>query len=243
MYETRLEEEYRLRALDVDINGQWMPSAIFVRMQETAEAHAEAVGYGRVQIVERGLCWALTRMRLEMDEYPHLSQRVRVITWPLKPTSLVFRRQFRFEDMDGRLLGHASSQWVLLDLNERAIRRTSSLSDFPYDPQAGRELEEPKKILLPSNMEEAARRAVLYSDVDMNAHMNNSKYLNWICELFDVPFLRENHLRSVSINYISEAYIGEEVCLYMAEDIGGYFICGKTNDRTIFDAQITWSRN
>lgn len=242
MDEFRLTEEYCLRALDVDINGLWMPSAIFTRMQEVAENHAQAVGRGRCDIVKDNLAWVLTRMHLRMDRYPCLGETIRISTWPLRPASLLFRRQFLFENLDGSVLGRASSQWALLNLEKRSLCRTSVLGEYPYDPESRTVLEEPRKITLPEDMAEAAVRKVLYSDVDMNAHMNNSKYLNWICELFPIDFLRANSLRDAYINYIAEAYIGDDVSLDMQEDKGSYFICGRTAGRTVFDAQVTWGR-
>ena len=43
---TKLEQEYTIRALDVDLKGVWRPSAVLTRMQEIAEDHAIAVGAG-----------------------------------------------------------------------------------------------------------------------------------------------------------------------------------------------------
>lgn len=240
---TRFQEEYRLKALDVDINGRWMPSAIFVRMQELAETHAELVGLGRTQIIEMGFAWVLTRMHLQMHHYPSLGQTIRVATWPLKPSSLLFRRQFQFEDLDGRILGRAASQWVVFDLGERVLRRTSVLGDYPYNPEAENVIGEPGKITLPDGMKEVFIRRVQYSDVDMNGHMNNSKYLNWICDIFPVAFVRQMHLSDIYINYVSEAHIGEDVAMYMLEDEAGFYVCGKSSGRTIFDAQTCWREN
>ncbi len=238
----RLDQDYYLRALDVDIKGEWMPSAIFVRMQEIAEDHATAVGAGRVDLVdEKGLGWVLTRMLVKMNKYPRIGQTIKVSTWPLKPTKLTFLRQFMFRGIDGELLGTASSQWVLFDIKERVLRRTVVLGDYPYDPKLAIKMGEPGKIILPAVMEKKMTRTVMYSDVDMNVHMNNTKYLNWICELFPSETLKEHSLEEIKINYIAEAYIDQQVGLYMKEGQGGHFICGKTGDKTVFDAFVRWN--
>jgi len=239
---TKLEQDYYLRALDVDIKGEWMPSAIFVRMQEIAEDHAAAVGVGRVDLVdEKGLGWVLTRMHVKMDRYPSIGQTIRVSTWPLKPTKLTFLRQFMFRNKDGAVLGRASSQWVLFDIKQRMIRRSSTLGDYPYDPELLEILDEPGKILLPGDMERVATRTVMYSDVDMNEHMNNTKYLNWICELFPSDMLVEKRMETIRINYIAEAHIDQLVDIHMKADDGGYYVCGMTEGKTVFDAFVTWA--
>jgi acyl-ACP thioesterase len=238
---TRLEQDYYLRALDTDVKGDWMPSAIFVRMQEIAEDHAAGVGLGRVDIVDKlGLGWVLVRMSLRMRKYPKIGETIRVATWPLKPARLIFRRQFMFWDRDGGELGRASSQWVLFDVAERMIRRTDAVGDYPYDPDEPPVLDEPGKIILPAGMEKQCSRTVLYSDVDMNRHMNNTKYLNWICELFPAPLPEQKSIESVRINYVAEARLGQEVDLFMKDAGDGCFICGKTGEKTVFDAVVSW---
>ncbi len=238
---TRLEQDYYLRAFDVDINGAWMPSAIFVRMQEIAEDHAVLVGLGRVDLIDTiGLGWVLTRMHVNMQKYPRLGETIRVSTWPLKPTKLTFLRHFMFHNSQGEELGRAASQWVLFDIKERILRRTGVLGEYPHNPEAQSVLPAPGKIILPEKMQQADARRVLYSDVDMNGHMNNTKYLNWICELFPSSFLKAHRMGDIRINYISEAYIDQSIDLFTCEGNGGHYVCGKTEQKTVFDAHITW---
>ncbi len=236
---TRLDQEYTLRAQDVDIKGEWMPSAIFTRMQEIAEDHAACVGWGREHIVEKlGCGWVLTRMNLEMERYPGLGEKITVSTWPCKPTKFIFRRQFLFCAQDGSELGKASSQWVLFDIAERMLRRTDAVGEYPFDPLLPQIVEEPRKLALPADMERAAEREVLYSDVDMNRHMNNTKYLNWICELFPPKILEEKRISRVKINYIAEAQLGQRVELFRSGTEDGCYICGNTDGKTVFDAFV-----
>ena len=42
------------------------------------------------------------------------------------------------------------------------------------------------------------------------------------------------------INYIAEAYMGQKVDLYCKEIDGTWFVCGKTGNKTVFDASIQW---
>jgi medium-chain acyl-[acyl-carrier-protein] hydrolase len=237
----KLEQKYELRAMDVDIRGEWMPSAIFVRMQEIAEDHATAVGFGRVNLIDTfGFAWVLTRMHVRMRKYPRLGETIRVSTWPLKPTRLIFLRNFMFHNQTGEELGRAVSQWVLFDMRERTLRRTHVLGEYPFDPDAPILLPNPAKIILPSDMQPQGLRRVLYSDVDMNGHMNNTKYLNWICELFPVDILKQCRLSDIRINYIAEAYLDQDVCLLLGKACDDYYICGKTEGKTVFDACVTW---
>lgn len=244
MDNTKLEQAYTIRAYDVDTKAKWRPSAIFTRMQEIAEDHAILVNAGRKELVEeRGLAWMLTRLHLEMKRYPDLMDEIKVVTWPGKPTRLFFVRHTMFFDAQGNELGRATSMWVLFNIRERCLSRTGDISEnYPYDLSHGIALPEPSKIKLPEDMERAGLRTVSYSEVDMNGHLNNAKYADWICELFDLETLKTQSIKNFRINFVAEAYMGQEVVLYQKEVDGVHYICGKTGDKTVFDASVIWDK-
>lgn len=233
-------EELTLRATDVDLNSTWMPSDIFETMQEIAEEDAARYGFGRLELAGGyGLAWVLTRIHLEMLRYPRLGDTVQASTWALRAKSHFVPRQFLFEDAEG-VVGRASSQWVLLDLETRCLCRTSVLGGYAGDFDTAPVLADPKKIRLPEGLAQSDQRRVLYSDVDMNGHMNNTKYLNWICELYPIPFLETMQMSNCRIAYVNEATIGQEVRLLTGEADGSTFISGRTGDQSVFDAQVDW---
>lgn len=239
--ETVYAEEITLLAAAVDLNGTWMPSEIFATMQEIAEQDAARYGFGRLELAERyGLAWVLTRIHLQMERYPRLGDTLLASTWALRAKSHFVPRQFLFTDAEG-VIGRAASQWVLLNLEERTLERTAVLGGYAGDFDMEPVLADPKKIRMPGELTQAVQRQVLYSDVDMNGHMNNTKYLNWICELYTVPFLRTMQMHNCRIAYVNEALIGQEVALLTAEADGSTFIGGRTGEQPVFDAQVDWS--
>ena len=238
--ETVYTEEKTLRAVDVDLNGTWMPSEIFTTMQEIAEEDAARYGFGRLELEQRfGLAWVLTRIHLQMERYPNLGDTLHLSTWALRAKSHFVPRQFLFTDEAG-VVGRAASQWVLLDLEKRTLCRTAVLGGYAGDFDTEPVLANPKKIRMPDGLEEAAKRRVPYSDVDMNGHMNNTKYLNWICELNSIPFLQEMQMRDCRLAYVNEALADQEVDLLTCVADGSTFVSGRTGDQTVFDAQVDW---
>ncbi len=239
--QAKLEQEYYLRAQDVDINGTWSPSSIFVRMQEVSEDHACEVGLGRVDIIDKfGICWVLTRVNLSMLSYPSIGETILVKTWPLKPKKMLFLRNYLFYDSKGQEIGRANIQWILFDVNKRRLMPTSSIGDYPYCVDEEPVVTPPNKIILPKDMEEKSVRTVLYSDVDMNGHMNNTKYLNWICELFPTDFLKTHKIKNIRINYIAEAYIDQTITLMYKQVGNDHYIYGQSDGKVVFDACLDW---
>ncbi|MEG1657339.1 MAG: thioesterase [Christensenellaceae bacterium] len=239
--QTKFEQKMTLRATDVDVNANWRPSAILLNLQEIAEDHAVVMGCGREYLGKKNIAWVLTRLHLKMIHYPKLYETIKLCTWPAKPTKMFFVRHSMFFDDQNNELGASTSLWVLFDLKERFLCRSSALGkDYPYDLSHGIALKEPRKIKMPEDMPLAQKRTVSYSDMDMNGHMNNAKYADWVCELFDSNTLQTKTIADLKINYIAEAYMGQSIDLYkkMQDDI--FYICGKIGDKVIFDSTVKW---
>ena len=85
----------------------------------------------------------------------------------------------------GEDLGRATSLWVLFNIRAVSSAVPGDIGEnYPYDLSHGAALPDPGKIKLPDDMELIRTRTVAYSEVDMNSHLNNAKYADWICELF-----------------------------------------------------------
>lgn len=239
----QLTQKVTLRAFESDFaDGQWKPSGILVRMQEIAEDHAIALGCGRKDMVDKtGMVWMLTRLHLEMKKYPRIAQDIVVKTWHGPVARLVFPRYFSFSCPDGDELGYASSDWVLFDYRERKLMRPSALQ-VPYeaDESLAPAAPPPMRIRLPESMQTIEVRRVRYSDTDMNVHMNNAKYADWICDLFATEKLKAQRLSELDITYSAEAAIDQEIELKTAIEGARFYILGVSAGKQVFSATGIW---
>ena len=76
----------------------------------------------------------------------------------------------------------------------------------------GTELKAPGGIPA-AHAEQEVLRTVSYSDLDINGHMNNTRYLDWICDLLPAAYHKEHPLKAVTISYMSEALEGQQLHL------------------------------
>jgi medium-chain acyl-[acyl-carrier-protein] hydrolase len=60
---------------------------------------------------------------------------------------------------------------------------------------------------------------VKISDLDVNLHTNNVRYLQWINDTYDLDFVMKNVPQSAEINYLSESLFNEEIFIQTAADI------------------------
>ncbi len=172
------ETSLNIRAFDVDANNSLKVSAIFDYFQDTAANHAENLKVGYTDLIPKGLFWVLSWAKFEFIDYPKFMDEINIQTWGKKQYKLYSMRDFLMLDKGDNVLCKASTAWLLLDAKSLRpkimpqlfpdvvfIEEKSSLDDlpekFPEFPQT----------------EKIYTKEIKYSDIDLNKHANNAKYL------------------------------------------------------------------
>lgn len=234
-------KEYTISISDCDASGRLRASALLVSTQELAEIHAVTFGLSRRHLLEQGVCWVLYRQHIVMHSHPTFGDNVRLITWPGAIEGPVFPRNYVLETMDGTRIGEIATSWILMDIHTRRPMRPSALPGT-VPPNTEREAPLPLPGMLRiSDATPVMERTVRYSDLDVNGHMNNTKYIDWICDVLDIATLNQRGLASFQINYISEARPDDTLILATLEDGEKTYVQGKraADNRPVFDAFVT----
>jgi acyl-ACP thioesterase len=74
-----------------------------------------------------------------------------------------------------------------------------------------------------SEVKNSDKFKVKISDLDINLHTNNVKYLQWVSDSYDIDFIKQNSLYSTEINYLSESFYNDEVYLQTRTDTDNYY--------------------
>ena len=226
---------------DVDMNGLWRASGIFRAMQEAASAQCEPQGLGLAAMRAQGLAWVLTRARLSISRLPEIGQTVTVRTWPKPPQHLFFPRFFRFS-VDGAEAGTASALYVQLDTRTRRMARPWINGHTELTCDAEPALPPPGGIpALDAPVRTLAREAV-YSDLDINGHVNNARYLDWLCDCFDSAHHAAWSLQDALIHFSHEVRPQEQVQLALRHTDGQSVLQGAVAGTACFAIGAEWAR-
>jgi acyl-ACP thioesterase len=217
----QLEKEYRIHVYETGTDGRLSLAALFDYMQDIASDHAETLGFGRDDLMKNNRFWALSRMYAEMEHWPAWKEKIILKTWPNGTDKLFALRNYDVRYPDGRHIAHATSSWLILDHSTRRIRRPETeLSHFRHNFQSQYS---PLRYATKLAASEAggittAEIRVKISDLDINLHTNNVKYLKWINDTYDLDFIIKNVPQSVEINYLSESLINEDIFIQTSAD-------------------------
>jgi Acyl-ACP thioesterase len=243
-----LSQRYRISINDIDFTKKIKPSAIFNYFQEIANMHSENLGVGLDTIrTENGVMWVLIKIRVDIIRYPLWDEEIIVETWPQTPRKYEFERDFIITGLNGEILVRGISSWVILDTETHELKKSDTIKLDRPEPKTTRALDcTLGKIRLPEEFELIYKRLIGCSDIDINCHLNNSKYIDFIMDCFTMDQLRNNKAKSIQVNYLNEAMPGDTILIYkhiIHEDPHKILIKGvrETGSDLIFSASLETS--
>lgn len=212
VYTTR----YFVSTLHSDCFGRCKPSALLRFAQDAAGEHCVLLGTDWDSMAKHRYFWAVIRQRMEITRLPKDGETVTVKTWPMPATRVAYPRATEGYDAQGNSLFKIISLWVIMDMDTRAmVLPGKSGIDVP-GTSFGTELKAPGGLPAFDGSEDM-HRTVTFSDLDVNGHMNNTRYLDWICDLLPAAFHKDHPMKAVSICYMSEALEGQSLRLSHGE--------------------------
>lgn len=222
----QFERNYYLRTSDFDCRWRLQPASILDLFQDVAGAHAQVLGIGGDTMLEKKLLWVLTKVKFQILAPAHMFQEVRVKTWPLSPGRIGFQREYLIEDMEGHPLVKGSSQWVMVHSEERRFMPVKDV--YPADIEYRTEQMFEGKLLRIRDFEaqgEPCLRLPGWSDMDINGHVNNTKYANYILDALKPA--EEDCIDSFQIDYHRELQSGGLLQVYTRREENCLLACGR----------------
>lgn len=207
------EKEYYLRASDFDKFSQIKPSAILDLFQDAAGQHAEELGLGFDEMIKHSYLWVLTKIKFKIISQPSSYQKVVVKTWPLPPNRLSYRREYSVENEKGERLIVGTSEWVVIHSEKRRFLSVPDL--YPFTESFCEEMMFEGKLGKVENFETEEPPRIVnagFSELDVNNHVNNTKYANYVLDAINPSSARE--LETFQIDYRKEVVEGTQLGIY-----------------------------
>lgn len=206
-------EDHVVRSYEVDPCGRLSVVSFCNYMQEAASNHAHALGVSIHQLVHQNVTWVLSRLAIRIRSCPEWGETIRVHTWPSGTRGPFSLRDFRLTGKNDRPLGESVSAWLLINAKTRLpLRRVPFVSErLPHVKEEHPLSNDLGKLpgLDGFDHEEAFR--VRRSDLDLNRHVNNVRYIEWVLESIPAGIPDHAVLTDLEVNYIAEAFSGDRV--------------------------------
>ncbi len=231
MIEPILSRRHFVSAGDTDAEGRLALPRLASAIIDIATAHANSLGIGNPSMT--GCGWVLSRLAIEMEEYPMVNTDFTLSTWVELWNRHFSERCFRIEDCEGRPLGYARSIWMVLSTTTRESigldhlilpegilapcecpipRQGKHVPLFVETPEQGL----PRGARLAT--EAPAYHTFRYADLDFYRHVNTVKYIDLLLNQFSLDEMDHSAVRRLELSFMKEITYGQTVTILRADD-------------------------
>ena len=242
------EDEYTIPFCEVDTKELVFLPTLWNLMQETAWHHADHLKVGYSDLAEQKYFWVLSRLSLQMEQYPGWDEKIKIRTWLTGMGRLFALRHFSIANSKGDILGTAKSGWLVLDLKSRRPQRIEPVFKHLLHLFDGLpSFEEPEKLPSPVRSKMEKSYMVRYSDIDMHHHVNNTIYIEWILDSYPFEMNQTHQIHTFEINFLAESSYGDEISVH-TEPVENFplvllhSVFRKGDGRELCRAKVSWKR-
>lgn len=212
-------DSFFVRPTDCDLYSRMRPDALFIAMQEGGERHAIEMGFGYNPLKARGLFFVLSRIHLRILRAPRYGETVVHTTWPGRPNRFFFPRYHTFSLENGTPLACAGGLWMLLDtVTRRVVSPAKAALEFPDTSDIPAPIDLPVRLPATGDAQTCFSRTPCYSDFDVNGHVNNTRYITWLCDALGVQAFEGSYIGELTAGYEKEIRGEAPLALSLARD-------------------------
>lgn len=238
-----LKSTFKIIASDCSASRHLKLSSFQKMVQQASIQDVINIGITKEKTLDKGLLWVISRMTFKIYRVPCYDEKVTLITFPLRRIHYFFPRYYILKDESGNVLIQGEGIWTLIDENNRRPINPSDHSICIYKSRGGDKLEkEDFSFFLPSfkRADKEIVREVLYSDLDLNGHMTNTRYADWATDLLgDDIFIKAE---SITFSYLKEGKLGERIIQKIQKDSSDVLIQGidESSLKSVFEVYLTY---
>ena len=239
-----LTREYFLSAGETNAEREISLPLLTSKLIDIATEHANHLEIGNPFMPNNHTGWVLSRLTIEMKQYPTVDSRYKISTWIESCNRHFSERAFSIEDEAGNPLGYARSIWMVLDTVTHANAGLDSLNvreefiggrECPPIKRQGKHL----TIVSPEEADSATGRFLVadsqpekytfkYSDLDAYRHVNTVRYVSLLMNRFSLQEHDEYRIGRLELSFLHEGQYGKTLDILRApikaenEDSRGY---------------------
>ena len=231
--------EFMAEPFHCDFTGRLLMGHLGNHLINAADFHSNDRGFGMLYLNSIHKTWVLSRLAIEMEEMPKAYDHFHVETWVESAMRFFTNRNFRIKGSsatvqeDEKVYGYGRSIWAMIDTETRQPADLLSINDgtltnYVVGIDGGEEyiecpIAKPSRVKITDDAQLVRRMKTVYSDIDMNGHVNSIKHIEHILDLWDADWYARFQLKRLDIAYVAEAHLGDELLFYQEEKEKGNY--------------------
>lgn len=198
---------HQLTYYECDDTGHPTMSKMLSMMTMVSDAHCIALGMDTATIQQTGGAWVITEYDGEVaTEQPRFGDQVILGTRAIAYNRFFALREFWMTDPnhEKRYL-HLRATFVFMNLEKRRLMSIPKQLIEPFGSPVQKRLPRLASPAAITSADPASKKyQVRYFDIDVNHHVNNARYLDWLLDPLGGQFLRTHRPVRLVIKYQHE---------------------------------------
>ena len=228
----------RIEANACDAYDRIRPSAVFTLFQNAASLHADDLGVGYEELIQKDIIWVLVRCRYDLVKSPVFEEPVEIKTYPLPTRGIDYDREYVIYDKSGNKLIKGRSKWCLCNYKTRKLlihgEAKYNIDSFSKDRQYDRDLKKIPDFPTEDCKEFASK--TYFTDLDHNGHVNNTRYLDFVLNAIADEFKGE--ISYLEIDYLSEMTANAGFTIFYRREGDEFRVKAMSEGREVFRALV-----
>lgn len=187
-----------------DFVGHFRLANLFSTLSDLATINALEIGIWKEELqLQYG--WILTKQTMKLNKPMKINEDILFSTRAGNSSRIQFSRMYDFYDEDKVPIGGVHSTWTIIDIHKRRIVRPDKIGIvIPEIEEHSHYVEAYEEIKEDIELTSLKERTVVYSDIDVNQHMNNYRYIEWAMDVMDYKKFITHYISEVSMIFKKE---------------------------------------
>jgi medium-chain acyl-[acyl-carrier-protein] hydrolase len=234
---------FELKAVDVDANKRLSLSSLLKFLEEASIEDVLKSNYTKDFFLSQGLLWIISRLQFKVTRWPNYGERINIEVYKLQTKHGLFPRTYVIYDEEKKVIIEGSILWALMDEKTRnMIDPTLYQVSFKKSSRLPSSFIDPFLINVKSKgtSQEIERIHVPSSSIDLNNHLTNSAYGNYLVNLHSSIFHLEHPLTSFTFVFFQEIKEGSELVIKSFVEPNTDNVSFIVNDKVCFLANLQY---
>ena len=216
MKNSETKEEYEIEYQNVDYYGEYKYSDLLSKLSNLATKNAIEIGLWNESFNGK-YGWVLVKQTVKLKRPLLIGEKLTVSTRAKGERKIQYFRTYDLKVND-EVIGGIYSIWTLIDIEKRRIVRPQKVGISIPECEEYPSFVEKYEPLLDIETKKVQTRKVSYSDIDLNKHMNNARYLEWVMDLLPQEKKQDFFIDEMTMHYLKEIAPKSRVDLYYGQE-------------------------
>lgn len=205
-------EKYDVNTLVIDHTKRLSLFGLLNLLQDAAWRHANARGWGFEDLIRRGTIWVLARQKVVMQEWPNWDDKITLHTWGRGAGSVMAQREFELFVGEKKIC-EATTTWLVLDYHTRRPQKLDRVSFNLLCRPEGNLAITADRLSVRDDLSARTTFEVRNSDLDVNGHVNNTRYAQWLTDTMTAEELTRHDIVEYDVNFLAETSLGDIIVI------------------------------